>query len=434
MQEDAARTLADRQADLDRTIAQRRADSAERIEDAGEDRDRQIADRREASQDRLAEIEEDYARDQEDRARKHQLTLEEAADNNDAKALFMEQRRWQEENRKAAEAHEDKVEDEKAKLDEAIENINEAYERKVADEKEALEKSIKQQNDAFARESNDQAAALARRISDANAAYAQQLADAKAADAQRLEDMGDDFQARVTRENEDHQDRMTRMAEDHTARMGEMEREHRLDLAQITQHEWEARRKLDEEFEDTLADLGMQSRQYAAQKQKEADALNKAFDTFWENLKKKVDPDYVDPADDPLQALIDQGYKDLEELQRQQGALPDEAFGGPEWNRIQKLIDDLLTQIEGWEEEQRNRENDQPVGDEPTMSGAAWIGKTVDIPEGATIVGGGGKNLNVSFAQGSIVVHGAVGQNMEALANVIDQRILRAVTTAARRM
>lgn len=428
MQEDSARQVADRQADLDRRLAERRSDSAEKLQDFAEDRDRQIADRREDSQKRLAEMEEDYARDREDAAREHQLSLEDAAARNDARAIFFEQRRFAEESRQAEEAHSDKVEDEKTKLDEAIQNINEAYERRVADEKEALEKSNRQAKEAHELAVADQNAALARRIADANAAYAQQLADAKTADAQRITDMNTHFGERVARENEDHTDRLTRMGEEHKAEMLQREGDHRLRLSQITKHEYEERKRNDEELEKSLAQLGMISEHYALEHEKQADDMNEAFDRFWDHAMSRITEDTGgEPPDtrDPLQDSIDAAYKSIDDYRQQQKTVE---FEGTEWWRLQRLIDGLLEDIKGWRQEQRNRDNDV------TPAGMAMLttGKTGSHITSAA--GGIANSLAVSFMPGSIVINGVDGKTAEQLATIIDQRILHAVTTAARRL
>lgn len=280
MQTQSAARLADLQADLDRSIGQKRADSTEKLAELAEDLEKDIADKREDSLKRLADLEEDYQKQREQAAWAHEDKLRSATARLDAVAIYEEQRRYEREKQLAAEGHQEKVDDEQEKLDEAIANLNQAYNDKVADEKAALEKSIQQANDAHNRQVQNEQKALNQRIDDANKAYEQQLSDAKAADAQRLLDMEADFTLRKQREDADQLERLGRMATHHQQELTQMDTEHSTRLSQISTHAEQDRTRLDEEFAATMTKLGDHFEAYEKAQDLHLQRMMKAYEIF----------------------------------------------------------------------------------------------------------------------------------------------------------
>lgn len=288
MQSDSAKRLSDLQEDLDRNNAQKRLDSADKVAEMAADHDKAIADKRQDSADRLLDIEKDYARQQEDATRQHQTNRLEAAARLDARALFFEDKRFEDEQAKATEAHQEKVDDEKTKLQKALDNLNESYNEKLADEQKALDKSIQQANEAHQRQVDDEKEALQQRIDDANDAYTRQLADAKAADAQRITDMAAHFEEQKTREDEDQRDRMGRMADDHTAEMTQMDTEHGERITQIGKHAQDERDALDAEFRKQLHDLGVHNDAYDTAEAQHQKKIKLSQAIFQEEEKRQL--------------------------------------------------------------------------------------------------------------------------------------------------
>ena len=384
MQRDSAQRQADLAEQLDETIAQRRADSADRIAGWTEERDEEINERRADSAKRLQDIEEDYNRQRLQALRSHQDSMADAAARLDARAIFQEQRRFAREQELATDAHQEKVDDEEEKLDEAIANLNASYNEKLADEQEALDKSIDQANKAYQQQVADEREALAQRLSDANEAYAQQLADAKEADAQRLADMATDFALRKTRENQDQAERMGRMAEDHRQELAQMDSEQGARLAQISRHEQEEREQLDDEFLKQLHDLGIFNEDWLElQNKQQAEAL-KLFEEWWTEVAKRFDLQYT-PLPNPF----------TPERTFPEGGTIDPATGLPFGIQTGAIV---------------------------PAAGAA----------GAAISGMGGTSVAVTIASGAINISGVSGQTANDLAGIIDQRIYEAVVRAAR--
>lgn len=425
-QADSANRLADFQEQLDRTIAQKRADSADKIAGYTEDRDKDIADRRKDSADRLLDLEKDYARQQEDAARQHQTNRLEDAARLDARALFFEDRKFKDQQQAAADAHTEQVNDEKAKLQKSLDNINESYNEKLQDEQEALQKSIDQAQDAYKRQVDDEKEALAQRISDANEAYTQQLADAKAADAQRITDMASHFTAQKTREDADQVERMAHMAADHMEEMTQQATEHADRLTQIETQAGEERDQNDKDFQKQLDGWGVHTANSLAIQTEGQRLAEESFKAFWKNLNDTIIGGPVD-TNDPLatykrtlQASID-NYK----LQQTQTSDPTEKA------RLQSLIDQLQTALDRL----------GITGPLPKPASASSLDYSmgassytpVAAPMGA-MMGASNRSLAVTFAQGSIVINGVASDTAKELADMIDERFLYQIRTAAGRL
>jgi hypothetical protein len=407
MQSDSAKRLGDLQEELDRTIAQKRADSAEKLAEMAADHDEAIADKRADSADRLLDIEKDFARQQEDAARQHQSNRLEAAARLDARALFFEDRRFNDEQRKAADAHQEKVDDEKTKLQKALDNLNESYNEKLADEQKALDKSIRQANEAHQRQVDDEKEALQTRIDDANDAYTRQLADAKAADEQRLSDMAANFKQQKDREDEDQRDRMGRMADDHTAEMTQMDTEHGERITQISTHAGEERTQLDTEFQAQLTQLGEH---------------NKAWKTAQDNFQADALSSYQDMLEEQERAQINSQVRQLKNQLLSPDLSPDEIIA------INNSITNLLTALGnvGADRITLSKPGTAPVivpGGAGDVIGAAALGLTSAGTAGASLV------VNNVFT-----INAVPGQTAQDLYTLIDARILRSVQLAAGRL
>ncbi len=401
MQSDSAKRLADLQEDLDRNNAQKRLDSADKVAEMAADHDKAIADKRQDSADRLLDIEKDYARQQEDAARQHATNRLEAAARLDARALFFEDRRFEDEQQKAAEAHTEKVDDEKTKLQKSLDNINESYNEKLQDEQAALDKSINQANEAHQRQVDDEKEALQTRIDDANDAYTRQLADAKAADAQRITDMAAHFAEQKTREDADQVDRMTRMANDHTAEMTQMDTEHGERITQIGTHAQDERDALQDAFELQMTDLGDH---------------NTAWKTAQDNFQADALSSYQDMLEAQERAQINSQVRQLKNQLVSPDLTPEE---------IKKINDSITTLLTTLGMVGAGRITLSKPGTAPVMVPAA-LGVT---GAGMMTSAAGGVTVNTAFT-----INAVSGQTAQDLYTLIDQRILRTVQIAAGRI
>jgi len=425
---DANRDAADRLSDLretfDRTVAQRRGDSGERVAEWEEERDKAIEENRKASAERLIELEEDYNRQREEAQRDHDLRLKEAAASLDARALWFEQQRFEQENQESAKAHEERVQDEKAKLQEAIDQLNQAHAERLADEQRTLEKSIAQAKEAYDRQVADEKEALAQRISQANEAYARQLADAKAADEQRIADMQEDFAERIRQEDEDRAIRLQRMAQDHQEQLTEMQTAHTERIAQIRRHADQERTQLDEEAKADLLALGVRNNAWKAEQEAKEKWAEDLWTKFWGHLTGTLNGPQPKPEVDPSlnvrrQQLESERAKSLEEIKKYE-------FGTPEYIELGQRIYAIELELKklGWTEPTTTTSAMGRIGSTVANANASYAS-----PVAVGGMGGGGRSLSVG--QVMIQVYGAPGQSVEQLANLIDQRIVRAFEVVA---
>lgn len=262
--EDAAQRELKLAEDLARSIGRMQSDSAEQLAEMARDRDERVAEAREDSQERLLELEADYNKAREEAAEDHRLKLLEAAGRLDARAIFLEQQRFKEQEGDAKEAYDEQRDSIQERLQEQLEDIEKAYSRRVEDEQKALAKSIAQANEAHAR----------------------QLADARAADAQRITDMQADFAKRTEQEDADRALRLARMAEDFGDQMTEMDRQHGERIGQIIRHAQAERTELDDQAKEDLLALGVRNDAWLGEQERKEGEMEKLWDKFWDHLQK----------------------------------------------------------------------------------------------------------------------------------------------------
>lgn len=430
MRRDSNQRLADLQENLDRQIAQRRADSAERVAEWEEDYNRAVEERRRDSARRILEIEQEYSRQRERAERDSRDRIMSAAARLDARAVWEEQRRAERAAQDLLERRDEQIRDERAKLQEGLEELRRKHQERLEDEKKALDKSIKQAQEAHDRQAKQEKNALNQRIQDATDAYNLQLEKAREADEQRIEDMLDDFEARKQIEDDDRSIRLNDLKEDHAEQLRELDNAHRERLRQIERHARDERNKLDEEFQAKLRDLGLQNDEFENKMQQRADAAERAFNKFWDNITKKMEeapPGHPSRADDYENREQTPGQKragiqsQINALRQQQKAYPP---GTPEWNRIAGEIMNLQTQLDTL----GGTSSAAAFASFATMSS---MGQFAMPTAALAATGTAGRSLSVSFAPGSIVVNGAPGQNVEVLAEMLEQRIYRRVVSAA---
>jgi hypothetical protein len=409
MQRDSAQRIGKLNDDLNRTIADQRANSADRLGGFATDRDKTIEQDRKDSADRLLQIEKNYDDQREQAALSHSNAIFDATAQADGRALFMEQRRYAQEQDSAAKSHSEAISAENDKLQQSIDNVNNAYDQKVKDEQASLEKSISQAQEAHDHQVADEKAALQQRIDDANAAYAQQLSDAHDADAQRLTDMDAAFTLQKQREDADQSDRMTQMANHHTEEMTQFDTEHNARVGQIIDHAKAERDQLDQEHNKQMKQLGDSNQAIdKAQADHDAEALRQHKLFYDQELKAFLDAQIIQ-----MTAQLLQPGADIGTLQT--------AITGfnTKLGEITKDINDLIGKAPA----------DVVVPASISSLGGAALVSTTTLP-----AAGGGRSLSVTFAQGAVQVYGAPGQSVEALASIIDQRILSVVQTAAGRL
>lgn len=427
MQSDSAKRLGDLQEDLDRNNAQKRIDSADKVAEMAADADGAIADKRQDSTDRLLDIEKEYARQQEDAARQHQTNRLEAAARLDARALFFEDRRFNDEQQKAADAHQDKVDDEKDKLQKSLDNINESYNEKLQDEQKALEKSIRQANEAHDRQVKDEQEALQTRIDDANDAYTRQLQDARDADDQRIKDMAAHFDEQKRREDDDQVERMGRMASDHTAEMTQMDTEHNERLTQIGTQKGEERTALDAEFRKQLHDLGVHNDAYdkAEAQHKEQIRLSQAI--FQEEEKKQL-------ADAQLAMLKILNLNPFLSAGEQSALTTATTALGQAVVTYETNIGLLNGQLNALP---KNPYVFGPVADSQVQTSGFVQSGGIIVPAQLGVTGSGGASAlgnSLSIGAINVTVNAVATATANSILDVIDERILRTVQMAAGRL
>lgn len=418
-QADSADRLADLAEDLERNLGQRRADSAERVAEWEEDRQGEIEQRRKDSAARLLEIEADFSRERARALRDNQLREQQAAARLDARALFFEQQRFRLESAERIDARNRATEDERTSLQKAIDQINQAHQERLEDEKKALDKSISQAKEAYNRQVADEKEALDKRIAQANEAYNLQLEAARTADDQRIEDMEADFLLRKTREDADRAVRLGQLAADHNAQLIEMDRAHGERLKQIERHAGEERAQIDEQFKQTLVDLGIQVDGVIEEQKRATDSAITEFDRWFKHVEEKFKllqpiietPPVGSTVSEELQFERSGLLQQLESLDPLSDAYAALIF------RINE-IDNLLRQLTG---------GAPPVAASGIVAAAgAFTMPTPTPPIPLAATGTGGRSVNIS----AINVYGAVGQDEQRLAVLVRQELLSAVRQA----
>lgn len=221
--------------ELERTLADARADAQERTADRLNDLEERIADARATSRERIAELEEDFNRRRERAQRDHHERLRDAAANLDAVRVRELQRDFRNSRRDAKEDLDDRLGDERKNEAKRLADLKKAHDKQTADEKENLEERIQQAQDAHQR----------------------QLDAAREADSLRLEDMAADMLLRRTREDEDRAIRLERMREDFEAQLAELASNHLDRIVQINEQEAEELAARNTAFDEQMAELGI---------------------------------------------------------------------------------------------------------------------------------------------------------------------------------
>lgn len=260
---DLAENIADIQKNSVKQAGKWAEDLAESIAKATGDSNERIAKINKDSNKRIAEIDDDYRRSREKAARTHSDSLMEAAGNLDAKAIYAEQKRYAEESKDAADAH-----------DKSIEKEKDGQAERIAEEQASLAKRIKQDQDA----------------------NAERLADAAEADKERIQDAKDALVKQQAQEDEDRAIRLQRMAADHQDQLDQMAAAQVERMAQIDAQEAEQRAALDEEFKAELDKLGIHNEAWLkAQDDLQRESL-RLFKKWWDDLAKVIKPQVA--ADD----------------------------------------------------------------------------------------------------------------------------------------
>ncbi len=237
---DATRREQSAAADLARSMAKSRSDSAEREVEIREDATK-----------RLSELDANYEKERIKRAKDLSDDLLDAAGQLDAKQVYELQRNAAKQEEEAKEQHDDARQKIQAGLDERLD-----------DERKSLDKSIHQQQEAYDR----------------------QIEQGREADRLRLEDMADDFTKRKAREDEDHTIQASRRAEDQAAQLAEMDTQHGLRLNQIRTHAIEERAALQEAADEALVEA--QAADDATRKRQEA--KEKHLEELWDKFHNHI--------------------------------------------------------------------------------------------------------------------------------------------------
>jgi hypothetical protein len=238
--EDYARRRLRAEQKLTDDIVDVRNDLADREREMLDDYADKVADLRQDSNDRIVEIEESYAKDRLRRERDHRDNLVTAVARLDAFAVREEQLRYAREKQTADENYQERIDKEKDRLDEQLQNQEEAYQKQLR----------------TARESADE----------------------------RIADLRDEFDERRQMEDEDRAIRLQRQAEDHEAQLAEMDRVHAERIAQIDRQAVQERQELDDAFAEQLTELGLHNESWMIlQKARQKQALD-LFEEWWDDL------------------------------------------------------------------------------------------------------------------------------------------------------
>jgi hypothetical protein len=287
-QADSADRLSSLREAHDRDISQRRQDFADRAAEEQLQHDEDIAKQRADSADRIAQLEDDHNTQRQKNARDHQERLTDAALNNDAKAVFFEQRRYQDQESDADRAFQKQVTQEEKRLNKSIDQSDQAFEKRNEDEKKALDKSVRQSNEAYGRQVEDEKKALDKRITQAQTAYNQQVKDETDSQARMTKALHD---AENTREEDEKADialRAGRETTDYNEELGRLDTQHGNRLTQIDNQQQEELDKFNTKFGDQLFATG----HFVDEMKTHYDTLRnnavKAFDDWWRHFQEKL--------------------------------------------------------------------------------------------------------------------------------------------------
>lgn len=412
---DSSDRLEQLQENHDRELAQKRADASEKLADLRATRDDDIAQKRADSSKRIADLEENYNDQREKSARDHQDRIVDAAIGNDAKSLFLENRRYERQTSDAQAAFDKQLGKEQNSLQDSLDQIDKNYQKRVDTEKKSLDKAIDQANSAYERQVSDEKKALDKRISQAQTAYDKQVADLKASDEQRTKDLQDAFTLRQNDEDADRALRLSRMADDHTAQLTELDNEQQKRLTQIDNQQAEQRIELDNKFRDQLFDMGIYTDAMKTHFNTLRDDAVKAFDEFWKHLTGTIPNTQVPTPTPPTGPTKAEAQSHINTIQSQMRALDP---ANPLWGS-------LLEKLTYWQ----GIYNSAPAAVAAMLGGSS--GKAWAMP-GMAQVSGVGSFSSQSIGMGGINIHiyGAPGQSEQKLAELVRQEILGVVKMA----
>jgi hypothetical protein len=412
---DRLANLADQHAS---SIAQKRADSADKLAELQSTREDDAAKARADTAKSLADLEANYNDQREKNARDHQDRIVDAAVSNDAKSLFLENRRYGEQQSDAQKAFDKQFSDQESKLADSLKQIDDNYQKRVDTEKKALDKSIAQENKAYDKQIEDEKKALDKRIAQSQTAYNQQIVDLKAADDKRTKDLQDAFTQRKTDEDADRALAVTRAAEDHRAQLAELDAQQQKRLTQIDTQEKQQQDALNAKFYDQLHDMGIFVDGMKEHYNELRDAAVAAFNTFLKNIPVSLGvktPTTTPPADthgvDHSKEINDLKQR----LTNDKLILPGLPVGSKAYNDTQQDITNVENQLAS-------------LG-----ASSASISSLAGI---AGIAGAAGGSL-MRAARGAVSmavninIFGAPGQSEAKLAQLVRQEILGVVKLAA---
>lgn len=272
-QEAAAREVQWAQ-DLAEKLDDIRGQSGQRVADWQADHEERVAELRASGAKRLADIEEDYQRSRERAETGHRENLLSAAGNLDAAGIAREQRRYALEQAEA----------------------ERAYQERVAQEQESTNERITQEQEAHQERLEREARNLAQRIAQEEAGHAKRLEAARIADAKRLADLQASFDAQRRREEEDRAIRLARQEEDHQQQLAQMDAAHAERLTQIDRQERANLKAWEDAHAKELAELGLFHQEWKKIQDTQQELALKKWDEWWEEFKKRFDPNDEDPG------------------------------------------------------------------------------------------------------------------------------------------
>jgi hypothetical protein len=427
---DSADRLAQLQEDHERTVAQKRQDSSERLADLQANRDEDAANARADSAKRIGQIERDYNDQREKQERDHRNRLQDAALNNDAKAVFLEQRRNQDQTSDQLRARDKQIGEESQKLDKSLDQINKNYQKRADAEEKSLQKALDQENAAYGRQVEQEKKALDKRINQAQEAYNRQMTDLTAADNKRTEDLQAALLQRQQDEDADRTLRNNRAVEDHAAQLTELNLAQQARLTQIDNQQKEQRDKLNDKFLEQLADQGTYAEALKSHFNSMRDNAVQAFNDWWQKVTGTLAQGVGKPVPPADNTAADRSAKEARRAEIE-GKLLGMGPSNPDYGKLLKEENEIDTWL-----------REHPIGKAAAVaasmlatSGALWAmpmagGAYPTAAASAAGVGSMAGGHTTITGDISINVHGAVGQSEEKLASLVRQELLNAVKRA----
>lgn len=424
-------------------IERSRQDSLDRLTEMQTDYDDKITEAREDSTKRLTELETEYTEDREKALKDHNRTIAEAGAALDARAVFFEQRRFEDEQQEAQKAHEKEIADEKQRLLDFEKEADEDHQKQVSKEQERQKKAEEESNANFNRQLEREAQQLAKReeqerashalrVSDAKEALEQQRQDMIDADALRREDAAqadsdrlDDIKAAITAqqtaEDEDRRIRLERLGQDHDKQLGEMTLQHNKRIKQIQDQGEEERTALDTEFTENLTKLGVYIEGYAQEYDKLKNTAIEKFDEFMIHVVKELEKGATGkpPSANPNQSAIESKKAERAQEIVERDKYPQWSY---EWllhnNRVNVLTEEI-------NELERNG-----VTGQTSAALASLGGKPISpVAANSSVVNGGAM---ISIASGAIQITALPGQSPAVLGEEFERRLLGVIKRVSR--